>query len=328
MKLTKHRLVRHALAAALMIVSCTIASPAQPNGGPAKPRTWFAPGDDLEVGGKVGHPDYGRLFAPNAPWRAGYEHIDVFQIRTPWVLRTDPDEVKQAFAFFAEHRIKVAAVLGTVITEGCGVGIEGFGTARQTEVYPRRMKEMGLPLDYILVDEPVTWGHEYSGKNACRYPIADVAKRVAQSIRMAKKYYPDAKVVLVEAPQALKGGPAELLEFLNDWRKELGASPSVVRFDMQWRQDWRRDTPGFVRMLAAHGIPYGVIWDGSNPQARDGREWIDEAKANVAAFHQLIAAPPSENVIQSWSAQPERDLPESDPSTMAGYLKWFVTQAH
>lgn len=316
---------RRLLAGIWMLAALVLGAQAQRVTTAAKSQVWFVPGDDLEVGGKVGHPDYGRLFAPGSPWQTGYGRVDVFQVRPPWVLRTSKEEVTQAFTFFSQHKIKVAAVIGSVLTDDCGLGIEGFATPRQTEAYARAMKMMDLPLDYILVDEPVTWGHEYSGKNACQFSLEETAKRATQSVRLVQKYYPNAKLVLIEAPQALKGGPPELLEFLHDWKQELGDFPSVVRFDIQWRQNWQKDTPGFVTMLSAQHLPFGVIWDGSNPQAQNGQQWIESAKANQAAFRTLIKQNPSEDVIQTWSVQPERNLPESDPGSMTGYLKWFVT---
>ena len=108
------------------------------------------------VKGKGGHPDFAQMFQPGAPWATGYGHIDVFQMRPPWILRADKQEVQQAWGFLRQHRIKIAVNMGSVITDGCGIGIEGFDTERQHEVYPRLMKRMGLPIDYMVVDEPVT----------------------------------------------------------------------------------------------------------------------------------------------------------------------------
>jgi hypothetical protein len=31
-------------------------------------------------------------------------------------------------------------------------------------------------------------------------------------------------------------------------------------------------------------------------------------------------------MIQTWEPYPSRIVPESDPNTMTGYLKWFVEQ--
>lgn len=290
-------------------------------------QTWFVGGDDLVVRGKGGHPDFAQMFQLGAPWPTGYRNIDVFQMRPPWALRADKQEVRQTWDFLQQHRIKIAVTMGGVITEGCGIGIEGFDTERQHEVYPREMKKMGLPIDYMVVDEPVTFGHEYSGPNSCRYSLQDTARRVAISVRQVLKYYPNIRIVLIEVPQALKNGAPELLEFLHDWKAELGSYPAAVRFDMQWSTLWQNDTPGFVQMLLAQHIPWGVIWDAATPRATTGLQWVNSAKDCFRQFHALIRAAPDENVIQSWNPQPDRNLPESDPSSTTGYLKWFVTGA-
>ena len=48
------------------------------------------------------------------------------------------------------------------------------------------------------------------------------------------------------------------------------------------------------------------------------------AKANVSDWEGSIREKPSQVVIQTWSPNPVRIVPEDDPTTMTGYLKWFV----
>jgi hypothetical protein len=54
-------------------------------------------------------------------------------------------------------------------------GIEGLGSARQHNVYPGEMKKRGIPLDYAVMDEPLYYGHDCGGKNACQFPVSQVA---------------------------------------------------------------------------------------------------------------------------------------------------------
>jgi hypothetical protein len=37
---------------------------------------------------------------------------------------------------------------------------------------------------------------------------------------------------------------------------------------------------------------------------------------------------PDHVMIQTWEANPSRIVPESDPDTMTGYLKWFIEQTN
>ncbi len=50
------------------------------------------------------------------------------------------------------------------------------------------------------MDEPLSFAHYYDKKNACRYSIAETARRVAASIAEIRQFYSNVKVVDVEAP--------------------------------------------------------------------------------------------------------------------------------
>jgi hypothetical protein len=47
----------------------------------------------------------------------------------------------------------------------------------------------------------------------------------------------------------------------------------------------------------------------------------------VQAFTDAILTRPDHIMIQTWDSNPTRIVPESDPTTMTGYLKWFIERA-
>jgi hypothetical protein len=294
---------------------------------------WFSSGDDLEVRGIVAHPDFMQLFAPNAAWPTGMAHVDVMQLRAPWFLRMPEATVQQVAGFLKAHRIALAVPMGFVSSETCGQGVEGMGTFRQQMVYPREMKKLGIDLDYVVMDEPLYFGHDYKGKNACNFSIAEVADSVAKNVKMIRSYYPNVQFVLVEPQQGLAGGVAELSEFLDAYKARLNELPVAVRFDVvwgkedKWTKEWHAAIPAFIQMLKARGIGYSIIYNAGivNKRVPDtDAGWIASAKANIADWQATIHEKPAQVVIQTWSPNPVRILPESDPTTMTGYLKWFV----
>jgi hypothetical protein len=294
---------------------------------------WFSPGDDLEVRGVVSHPDFQQLFVPGAAWQTGLAQVNVMQVRPPWLLRMPEDAVQRVTKFLKQHKIALSAPLGVVSTETCGQGVEGLGSAREQIFYPREIKKRGIDLDYIVMDEPLFYGHDYTGKNACNFSIEAVAKSVTSNVKMIRTYYPNARFVLVEPPQSLPGGVEELSRFLDAYKAGLNELPVAVRFDIAWGQsdkwhrEWHHDLPGFVQMLKARGIGYSIIYNAGHVNGRipnTDASWIASAKANVADWQATIRVKPAQAVIQTWSPNPIRILPESDPTTMTGYLKWFI----
>jgi hypothetical protein len=297
---------------------------------------WFSPGDDLNVKGVVKHPDFMQLFGPGAPWPVGMAHVNVMQLRAPWFLRMSPSVVAQALAFLKAHRMKLAVPLGFIDSDTSGQGIEGCGTARGHRVYPREMKQLGIPLDYVVMDEPLYFGHDYDGKNACHFSIAQVADSVANNVRMIRSYYPHVQFVWAEPQQALPGGVAEMNRFLDDYQARLSELPIAMRFDIDWgkvdkkHREWHQDVPLFVRALKTRGIGLSIIYDAGHvngqPIPKTDAGWIASAKADVADWEATIPDKPAEVVIQTWNPNPVRIVPEDDPTTMTGYLKWFVSR--
>jgi hypothetical protein len=276
------------------------------------------------------------LFDSPSPWPTGLSHIDVMQLRAPWFLRMPLETDQVAVDFLKQHNIALAVPLGFVSSDTCGQGVEGIGGARQQRVYPREMKKRGIPLDYVVMDEPLYYGHDYSGKNACKLSISQVVTSVADNIKMIRSYYPNVRFVWVEPPQALVAGPREIAEFLDEYQAMLGEYPFSVRFDIAWAwrerryPDWHTALPGFIHMLEARGIGYGIIFNAGrvNGQApKTDADWIGSAKRNVADWMSTIPAKPNQIVIQTWTPNPVRIVPETDPTTMTGYLKWFVGQS-
>lgn len=298
---------------------------------------WFSSGDDLEVKGVVAHPDFMRLFDSPSPWPTGLSHVNVMQLRAPWFLRMPEPVVQQSTDFLKQHHMALAVPLGFVSSDTCGQGVEGIGTARQMAVYPREMKKRGIDLDYVVMDEPLYYGHDYGGKNACQFSIEEVAESVAKNVEMIRSYYPKVQFVLVEPEQSLTGSVKELSEFLDAYKSKLNELPVAVRFDIAWGQndrwhrEWHEDIPRFIQMLKARGIGYSIIYDAGRVNGRapnTDAEWIASAKANVADWEATIHSKPAQVVIQTWTPNPVRIVPESDPSTMTGYLKWFIDRQH
>jgi hypothetical protein len=82
----------------------------------------------------------------------------------------------------------------------CGFGVEGLNRPGRNAGSFKRLKQLGLDIQYIAMDEPLTFAHDHDKKNACQFSIQDTARRVAASIAEIRQYYPNVKVVDDEAP--------------------------------------------------------------------------------------------------------------------------------
>jgi hypothetical protein len=133
------------------------------------------------------------------------------QFRAPYIARK-PVESAKYFGYLKAHGIAVAAVMALMPAETCGQGVEGIISHKGIDFYPRAIKNAGVQLDYVVMDEPLYFGHDYAGKDACKLPIADVAKGVAESVATIRSYHPRANSSF---PSQSKGSQAALPNWPN-----------------------------------------------------------------------------------------------------------------
>ncbi|HET9321841.1 MAG TPA: hypothetical protein VFO27_18760 [Bryobacteraceae bacterium] len=150
--------------------------------GSDRPQVWFAPNDDLARGPNhdryLNH-DFVHLFDPKPAWDA---KIDVFKISPLMGSAVGPaDELGRINAFLKDHRIALSVDTGGVTLDNplptpgeCGYGVEGMARPGRNAINFRRLKSLGIEVPYVTLDEPLTCGHYYNRKRACRYSISRV----------------------------------------------------------------------------------------------------------------------------------------------------------
>jgi len=233
----------------------------------AAQQVWFAPNDNLPRGpnrDRYLHHDFPHLFDPKPAWDA---KIDVFKISPMMGSVVGPaDELGRINAFLTGRRIALAVDTGGVTmdhpvpTPGeCGYGVEGMARPGQNAANFKRLKHLGIEVAYVTLDEPLTYGHYYNRKNACRYSIEDVARRTAHEIAQIRQYYPDVRVVDVEAPQitATPQWNADFPMWLKAYRDAAGSPFDAIVYDMVLSQRWQDVAVPGIRAAHAAGVRAG-----------------------------------------------------------------------
>ena len=148
--------------------------------------------------------DYLDLFKPDAPWEQSASRLKVFQT-TGALISRDPDETLQhVFADLKRRHIALAIEGGMLTGVGpsghfeCGRGVEGFGAAGTLRVLAQRIKKNGGELAYIAMDEPLWYGHHFSGANACQWAPEYLARQIQGELKGVREIFPDVRVGDVE----------------------------------------------------------------------------------------------------------------------------------
>jgi hypothetical protein len=293
---------------------------------------WFAGVDPVVQGDRhVNYPaDYMDLFKPEAPWSVGASALTAFKISTQLVLRGSDEQLSSVFAGLKARHIALAIELGVLVnSDACGKGTEGFGSPPAVETVAKRIKSLGGELDYVAMDEPVTWGHAKQGKNKlgyvyCEYSVDQLADQAAAKAAILKRYFPNVRIGVIDAVNSRLPGLVDAeIGFLDAFHKKSGLRPEFLHADVAWDSNWRPGLEDLARRLRARGIRLGVVCDGDLNPASD-EQWV---ALSLQRCRTLVDDPnirPDDLVIQTWTAWPHRMLPETDPAAWAFALKSAV----
>jgi hypothetical protein len=321
-----------ALATGLLISTAAQAVDREVRGD--RSEVWFAPNDNLPrpgaPGGYLNH-DFPHLFDPSPAWDP---KIDVFKISPKMGSTIGPaEDLTRINAFLKDRRIALAVDTGAMLMDSpdpvpgeCGFGVEGSNRPGRNAIEFRRLKQLGIEVRYVTMDEPLTFGHYYSKKNACHFSIDEVARRVAAAIAEIRQSYPDVRVVDAEAPPITTTAQwnADFPKWLEAYGRATGKPLDAIVYDLDWRQPWQAVVAPGSRVARQAGVRVGIFFTGAPPPASDAEA--------VAAYKRNIQAVDASGLkfdlvmVANWTPHPSRNLPQSDPETLTSVLTWYLQQ--
>ncbi|HEX4260759.1 MAG TPA: hypothetical protein VHY76_06630 [Acetobacteraceae bacterium] len=286
---------------------------------------WFAPPDNLARPGiPPRHPDYPGLFAANAVWDA---RVGALLIPQFYAARAPDQDLLRIGAWLRQHRIALGVATGTaIIARGeCGP-LEGLTVPAATFNLFRRLHRLGLAVQYVGMDEPLTFGHIYHAARACRLPIPDLARRVASAVAEIRIWYPAVRIVdyeaITAAPEPEIG--AILTQWVAAYRAAVGAPPYAIIADLNWRLAWRPALQQMVAIAHRDGVRAGVFLDGTGPGVSSAA-WVAAAQRNTDAVV-AMRLPLDILLVANWTIHPRRALPAQDPATLTHFLGWVLAR--
>lgn len=306
---------------AFVVLAAPIIAPAQ--------QVWFAPPDNLQRGANPAtNDDYPQLFDTSPAWSV---HTDVFVISPLMGSVVGPEEaLRKTNAFLATRHIALAVGIGAAQIDNadrtpgeCGFGVEGLNRPGRNAAGFKRLKQLSIDVQYVAMDEPLTFAHYYDKKNACRFSIQETARRVAASIAEIRQYYPNVKVIDYEAPTITSASEwnNDFAGWLAAYRQAIGTPLEAVVFDVDWRLPWQTWVSPSVAAAHKAGVRAGIFLTGIGPGASDA-DAIAARKQNALSVDEA-KLPLDLVVIANWTPHPSRNLPESDPDTLTSFLHWF-----
>jgi hypothetical protein len=277
--------------------------------------------------------------APEKPWNEVAGRVGVLSVSEGFI-RSLPDETVARLVRDLDRR-HIALALGILPINWyhetpCGGGVEGYSDPRSANLTVTKLKEAGATVRLIGMDEPLWFGHYYSGKNACRSSIDNLAQRTAVLVKIYTAAFPQAVVGDTEPFPAMSSQPnwaAGYVAWLAAFRQATGSRVAFLHLDFNWGDPRlntgsshdgsnQRAVATLAREAASvarrNDLKVGMIyWGGGSGDA----QWMDAARLH---FREIEAAgiEPNHLVFVSWNPAPTRTFPASDPTALANLIPY------
>jgi hypothetical protein len=278
--------------------------------------------------------DYMDMFQPNAPWSVAASGLTAFKVSTQLVLRGTDEQLRTVIDGLKSRHIALAIELGLLTaSDRCGKGTEGYGSPAAVEAVAKRIKSLGGQLDYVAMDEPVTWGHEKTGSNAqgfnyCHDEVADLVNQTAPKIAILQRYFPNVQIGEIDAINSRFPHLAnDIIAFIDTLHNKTGLKPAFVHADVAWDSTWQPMLEDLTRRLRARGVRVGVVFDG-DLNATSDNAWVAQSLERYRVVTSNSKTKPDDAVFQTWSPRPTHMLPETDPGAWTYAVRYAVTSRY
>lgn len=305
--------------ALLLPVVASSAASSQETNARRKPEFWIGALDPVvQKDRNVADPsDYMEIFQPPAGWPTVARRTSTLEISTQFVLRGTPEEHRALLDGLRASHLKLAGQFGVEEASpdpACGASMEGRAGPANAGGVAKRVHDLGIPLDYLNMDEPVTWGRE-APRNKCPETVEKLAQTAASKVALYRQLFPAIKVNLIDAVGAnFKTQVHDELEFI-DLLGKLGVHIEFFIADVQWSSNWKPSFEELASKLHARGIKVGMYCNGLLSSNSD-LTWDRDSVANCKAAGDDPKIAPDLYMIGTWSPYPTKIFPEDKPGTL------------
>src|SRR5450756_1851711 len=158
----------------------------------------------MSAGPHINHPapgwegirtDSGDMWKPDAPWATVASHVKVVGLVSPNLERVTDSDLKLLLDDLKRRHIALEIGTGLIVrSDRCRSTTEAYVNPGALERIFEKVRRNGGDVDYVAMDEPYFWGHRFSGPTACHESAQAIAKAVAESVRLVRKYFPNARI--------------------------------------------------------------------------------------------------------------------------------------
>jgi beta-lactamase regulating signal transducer with metallopeptidase domain len=263
------------------------------------------------------------MFNPD-DWKTVASHTSAVQFSPAAILNEKDDALKRVFQNLAERHIGLALEFRVLVrTDQCPQWSNGYSDPGDLEKILERLQRLGGDLKYAVMDDPFFFGHRFSGPGACLEPPANLARQIAEKIRLVRTYFPNAQIGTADLVDESRPWIDELVEWTDVYQRVTGESLAFFHADVAWSHAAIRNLAPLARALQARHIPFGIIYNADDAADSD-ETWIDSTRQHIAEIESTLGIHPYAAIFRSWAPYPSRLLPETQPGTLTNLALQYL----
>jgi hypothetical protein len=273
--------------------------------------------------------DSAQMWMPDAPWQKVASQTKVVLLPPGAILRAkDDDSLRQAFGDMRQRNLALALEMGLLTrTDRCQYKGEGYLDDIQTVKNAlERIRRTGGDLRYIAMDEPFYYAHQYSGPGACHEPTAEIARRVAASVLVARSIFPTLQIGDEEVVNSSRAATVELAEWAAAYRAAVGEPLDFLHADVEWSGLAMQNLKPLAVALKQQHVAFGIIYNAAGDATTD-EAWAESATEHYTEVEQVLDVHPDHAVFQTWVHSPTRMMPEDQPATLTNIALHYLQPA-
>jgi len=270
------------------------------------------------------------LFAPQAQWAQAATRVSVFKIYSDILTGgevTGPglsdNELQQIFSFLQQHNIDLALEFPPLTpTQNCSPGVEGFQGLLSVQAIVNRLQRVGGVPKYVAMDHPFDAGNTYTGPGACHWTPQQVAQNAQLSLNVLRSAFPGLLIGDVESSPNGAAQVALYAAWMDAFEAAAGTKLAFLHEDTGGSATWVAEVAAMRKETSNRGIPLGIIYTGFPNDSSDA-QWLTHVQQHFLDF-ELSEGPPDQAILQSWTAYPLTNLPETTPYTFTWLLDQYA----
>ena len=271
---------------------------------------------------------YAALFSDDSQWPMAAKRVGVISLVSGWINNSATDaDLARIIAFAKTHRMKLNLSLQAVAKipgQTCG-GIEGYSFPGEMLLAMRRILALGGTIDWFDMDEPIWFGHYFTGDGGCQIPVNEMITRISTILNQVLPLAPNARLIDIE--------PLVDIMHQKDWRETLrtiwagverltGRRVGILELDVAWgTPEWRPYMVTMNQFLRQQNMGLAVIYNGTF-QETSNAAWVARAIGNADIVEGALGIIPEVAVFASWDQFGQNNLPETSNTSQT----WLINR--